>query len=98
MSDLKVKNCWMFNAAGEASSSNPLGDPEEKVLTESKNAAINLAIFYGNFQWLNSSNENRQALSAYLSNNTTRKTRFMERVQMLQLSAYESAKEFLNAA
>jgi hypothetical protein len=44
MSDSKVDNCWMFNAAGEPISSNPLGDPGEKVLTENKNAGMNLEI------------------------------------------------------
>jgi hypothetical protein len=57
MVDLNVKDCWMFNAAGNPTSANPLTTIEDGVLAAGRKAATDLAILYGNFHHLNSTED-----------------------------------------
>ncbi|MDR1233455.1 MAG: DUF3638 domain-containing protein [Puniceicoccales bacterium] len=98
MADLNVRDCWMFNAAGIPTSTNPLPITGEDILAAGRKAATDLAILYGNFHHLNSTDGNRQALQEHIASSPEAKKNFLERVQALQPREYDNALEFLRAA
>jgi hypothetical protein len=67
MLGLDVKDCWMFDANGVPSTANPLVDIDREILEEGEKAAVDLAIFYGNLNYLKSlQSANAEAKVAYL--------------------------------
>jgi hypothetical protein len=97
MADLNVKDRWMFNAAGIPTSANPLATIESDVLNAGRKAATDLAILYGNFHHLNSTDSTRQALQEHVRSPEARES-FLKRVQILRPREHDDAVEFLNAA
>jgi hypothetical protein len=98
MSNLNVKNCWMFNAGGVPASTNPLTTIDETTLAAGRRAAANLAILYGNFHHLNATQENQDILREHVQTSATVKEMFLKRVQTIQPLEYDAAKQFLRTA
>jgi hypothetical protein len=93
MVDLNVKDCWMFNAAGNPMSTNPLATIEEDVLDAGRKSATDLAILYGNFHHLNSTEDKKETLRSHAHSNEVQKN-FLKRVQILRPREYDDAVKF----
>jgi hypothetical protein len=96
MADLNVKDCWMFNAAGIPTSTNPLATIEPDVLAAGRTAAANLSILYGNFHHLNSTEDNQTALRTHADTPEAREN-FLKRVQTLHPREYDEAVQFFSS-